>query len=405
MSAPDEKHAEEQDAADRAAPGQQTAGPAGVAGPEGAHGAQQGGDAMSQRLATQIEQDVESPLPWRSIAKKVVVAVVAGIAIYLAFPSLVAVFGSWPKLASLQPLWFGLAVVAEAAHFACTIWLQRIALQTKAWFSVATSQLTGNAISSVVPGGAAFGAATQFRMLTAAGNDTATAVSGLTAFSLLGIAGLLALPVVLLPAILFGIPIDRSLQHAALLGVGAFVLFAGFGAVVLFMDAPIRWAGRVIERVRNRVKRKSPPMTGLEDRLVFERDHIRDVLGSKWRAALLLSSGRIAFDFLALLFAIHATGAKPQPALVLLAYAVQGVLALIPITPGGLGIVEAGLSGMLILAGVPGGEAVLATLAYRIISYWLPIFVGPFAYLAFRLRYGAPGHDQGQGAGPALATG
>jgi len=302
-------------------------------------GRTEGGDALSQRLATQIEQDIDSPLPWWSIAKKVIIALVAGIAIYLAFPSLVAVFGSWPKLASLQPLWFGIAVIAEAAHFACTIWLQRIALQTKAWFSVATSQLSGNAISSVVPGGAAFGAATQFRMLTAAGNDTATAVSGLTAFSLLGIAGLLALPVFLLPAILLGLPIDHSLQHAALLGVAAFVLFAAFGAVVLFMDAPIRWAGRLIQTVRNRIKRKSEPMTGLDDRLVFERDHIRDVLGEKWRAALLLSSGRIAFDFLALLFAIHATGANPQPALVLLAYAVQGLLALIPIIEGAGGVI------------------------------------------------------------------
>ena len=37
----------------------------------------------------------------------------------------------------------------------------------------------------------------------------------------------------------------------------------------------------------------------------------------------------------------------------------------------------------------------VATLAYRIISYWLPILVGPFAYLAFRLRYGAPGAGGG----------
>jgi len=396
VTAPDEQQQQERQQVPARPPGPAQKPPTGAT--------DAGGDALSQRLATQIEQDIDSPLPWWSIAKKVIIALVAGIAIYLAFPSLVAVFGSWPKLASLQPLWFGIAVIAEAAHFACTIWLQRIALQTKAWFSVATSQLSGNAISSVVPGGAAFGAATQFRMLTAAGNDTATAVSGLTAFSLLGIAGLLALPVFLLPAILLGLPIDHSLQHAALLGVAAFVLFAAFGAVVLFMDAPIRWAGRLIQTVRNRIKRKSEPMTGLDDRLVFERDHIRDVLGEKWRAALLLSSGRIAFDFLALLFAIHATGANPQPALVLLAYAVQGLLALIPITPGGLGIVEAGLSGMLILAGVPGGEAVLATLAYRIISYWLPIFVGPFAYLAFRLRYGPPGEHSGKD-GPALATG
>jgi hypothetical protein len=48
-------------------------------------------------------------------------------------------------------------------------------------------------------------------------------------------------------------------------------------------------------------------------------------------------------------------------------------------------------------------------LAYRIISYWLPIFVGPFAYLAFRLRYGKPGSVGGDGAdgagGAALAAG
>ncbi len=358
---------------------------------------------MSQRLATRIEQDVESPLPWRSIAKKTVMVVVAGITIYLVFPSLTEVFDSWPKLTSLAPLWFALAVVLQVAHFACTIALQRIALRTKAWFSVATSQLAGNAISLVVPGGAAFGAATQFRMLAASGNDTATAVGGLTAFSLLGIGGLLALPIFVLPAIVFGAPIDKSLEHAALLGIAAFVLFAGFAALVLMLDGPIRWAGRAAQAMRNRLKRNAEPMSGLADRLVFERNRIRDVLGRKWKAAMLLSSGRLAFDFGTLLATIRATGAKPSPSLVLLAYAVAGLLALIPITPGGLGIVEAGLSALLILAGVPGGDAVVATLAYRIISYWLPIVVGPFAYAAFRLRYGRPA--AGSGTGPAAAAG
>ena len=58
--------------------------------------------------------------------------------------------------------------------------------------------------------------------------------------------------------------------------------------------------------------------------------------------------------------------------------------------PGGLGIVEASLSGLLILAGVSGGYAVLATLAYRIASYWLPLLAGLPAYLLFRHRYGQP---------------
>ena len=364
-----------------------------------------GSDAMSRRLATQLERDVESPLPWRSIAKRTVMVVVAGVTIYLVFPSLTEVFGSFPKLTSLDPIWFTLALVLQVAHFACTIALQRIALRTKAWFSVATSQLAGNAISLVVPGGAAFGAATQFRMLAASGSDTATAVGGLTAFSLLGVGGLLALPIFVLPAILAGTPIASGLQHAALLGIAAFVLFAGFGALVLATDGPLRWAGRIVQATRNRLKRRAVPMTGLSDRLVYERNRIRDVLGRRWKEAALLSSGRLAFDFGTLLATIRATGAKPNPSLVLLAYAVAGLLALIPITPGGLGIVEAGLSALLILAGISGGDAVVATLAYRIISYWLPILVGPFAYLAFRLRFGPPGTSGGAGSGgPALAA-
>ena len=103
-------------------------------------------------------------------------------------------------------------------------------------------------------------------------------------------------------------------------------------------------------------------MTGLSERLVFERNRIRRVLGRRWKAAMLLSSGRLAFDFGTLLACIRATGDKPNPSLVLLAYAVAGLLALIPITPGGLGIVEAGLSALLILAGIPGVDAVVARL-------------------------------------------
>lgn len=375
-------------------------------GADDAESAKPGDEAISDRLEKEIEHDVETPLPWRSIAKRTVTVVVAGITIYLLFPSLAEVFSSFPKLTELDAIWFAFAFLFQVAHFACTVSLQRIALRTKAWFSVTTSQLAGNAISLIVPGGAAFGAATQFRMLAAAGNDATTAVAGLTAFSLLGIGGLLALPIFVLPAILAGTPVDSGLEHAALLGIGAFVLFAGFGAIVLVTERPIRWVGSVVQLARNRLKRRAAPMTGLPDRLVHERDLIRAVLGRRWKAAMLLSAGRLAFDFATLLACIRATGAKPNPSLVLLAYAAAKILALLPITPGGLGLVEAGLSALLILANVPGGDAVVATLAYRILSYWLPIFVGPFAYLAFRMRFGKPTSGGAGGAnGTALAAG
>jgi hypothetical protein len=107
------------------------------------------------------------------------------------------------------------------------------------------------------------------------------------------------------------------------------------------------------------------------------------VLGEHWWQAVLLTAWRLGFDYGCLLAALRATGASPRPSLVLLAYAVAGIVALFPVTPGGLGIVEASLSGLLILAGVRPGYAVLATLAYRIASYWLPLLAGPSAYLLF----------------------
>jgi uncharacterized protein (TIRG00374 family) len=54
------------------------------------------------------------------------------------------------------------------------------------------------------------------------------------------------------------------------------------------------------------------------------------------------------------------------------------------VTPGGLGFVEAGLTGLLALAGVSPGDAAVATLAYRLVSYWLPLPAGAIAALLHR---------------------
>jgi uncharacterized protein (TIRG00374 family) len=64
------------------------------------------------------------------------------------------------------------------------------------------------------------------------------------------------------------------------------------------------------------------------------------------------------------------------------------LLGTLPLTPGGLGFVEAGLTGTLALAGVGAAAAVVATLAYRLVAFWLPIPAGGAAALVHRWRYG-----------------
>src|SRR6516164_9239403 len=338
-------------------------------------------------LAARIDEEKSKPLAWKTVAKRAATAVVAGLAIYLVFPAITEVLASWPRLSTLHPWWLFASIAAEVAHFICTFALQRMALRTRAWFGVITSQLAGNAITLIMPGGAAVGAAVQFRMLAASGTDMTTAVGGLAAFSLLGVGGLLLLPVFALPVILLGSSADRGLVNTALLGAAGFVVFAAFGAVVLAYDAPVRWAGRAAQWLANLVRRKRPPMTGLDETLLAQRNEIRAVLGRHWWQALLLSAGRLAFDYVCLLACLRATGSHPSPSLILVAYAAAGIIGMIPVTPGGLGLVEAGLTGLLVLAQVDSSQAVLATLTYRLASYWAPLFAGPIAYGAFRLRY------------------
>src|SRR4029077_14852561 len=125
---------------------------------------------------------------------------------------------------------------------------------------------------------------------------------------------------------------------------------------------------------------------GLEERLTAERDAVRKTLGEQWAQAILRSAGNVLFAYLALLAELGDYCSKPTASLVLLAYVASVVLGMIPITPGGLGFVEAGLAAMLGLAGVPGPSATLATLAYRLVSYWGPILAGPVAYALFQRR-------------------
>jgi uncharacterized protein (TIRG00374 family) len=332
-------------------------------------------------------RDQETAPNWRSIAKRAVLFLLSGLVIYVLGPVLVKVFAAWPRLTSLQPAFVVLGVVSEAAAFACTFALKRIALRTRAFFPVVTAGLVGNAVTNIMPGGDATGAAVEFHMLSVAGVDTGTAVGGLTATAILQTGSLLALPVLALPAVLAGVPIERGLDHLALLGLVMFVLFAAFGLVLFVTDAPLRMIGKLAQDVRNSALRHQQPMKDLPDRLITQRNSTRTALGAKWWQALLFAVGRVGLDFGCLLAMMAATGTSPEPALVLIAYASTTVLAFLPVTPGGLGLVEGSLTGLLILAGVPAADAVLSTLAYRLVSYWLPTLAGPVAHVVFKSRY------------------
>ncbi|HZG47953.1 MAG TPA: flippase-like domain-containing protein, partial [Thermoleophilaceae bacterium] len=252
---------------------------------------------------------------------------------------------------------------------------------------VITSQLAANAFGRVVPGGVTAAGALQYTMLTRAGVPASAAASGMTASSVLVFGILLALPLLALPAILFGAPVDPGLGRAALIGGLVFLAMLLAGAAAIVLDRPLIAVDRAAQTVRNRLLWRRAPLTGLPRRLVRERDEVRGVLGRRWWEALLFAAGRWLLDYLTLLAALTAVHGNPRPSTVLLAFCAVQLLGTLPLTPGGLGIVEAGLTGTLALAGVDAGAAVVATLAYRLVSFWLPIPAGGVAAILHRRRY------------------
>ena len=318
----------------------------------------------------------------RAVTGRVLLLIVAGIALYVVFPSLVEVLEAWPRLAAIAPGWFALMLAAEVTSFAAVWYLQRIAFRDAGWFDLVTSQLASNAFSRIVPGGAAAGGALQFRMLSAGGADPAAAATSLTALSLITTASLFVLPVLSIPAIVAGMPVPDGIIQAAWIGAGLFLALGVLAMVLARSSRLLVKLGNLIEMVRpTKGDRETWPT-----RLVRERDDVISAIGRRWPLAAGASVAKWLFDFYALLAALVAVGDDSRISLVLLAYVAGAVLSMVPVTPGGLGFVEAGLTATLTASGVSPGRAVLATLAYRLVSYWLPLIAGLGAYVWWRFR-------------------
>ncbi|WP_432885421.1 lysylphosphatidylglycerol synthase transmembrane domain-containing protein [Kribbella sp. CA-245084] len=332
---------------------------------------------------------------------------ITGVGLYIVAPSILSLFGAWPRLADVDPWWFAVLVLLEACSFAALWWLARLALTENTadhvdvgWGTIATAQLAGNAASKVVPGGAATGGVLQARLLIQAGQPAAVVASALTAMGLMTTGVLLLLPVLTIPAVFIGPPPARQLELGLLVSLVMAILIVGFGVAALrwprFVHLVGRGAGHVIHLVKRSVTADS-----CAAQLATQRDRVAAAFEGRWWAAALAAAANRMFDYAALVAALAAFDVHARPSLVLLAYVVAQALAMIPITPGGLGFVDAGLTALLVLIGISPDAALIGTLLYRLASFWLPIPVGLLAWAGWRihLHITRPSADSADSAG------
>ncbi|MGH8920825.1 MAG: lysylphosphatidylglycerol synthase transmembrane domain-containing protein, partial [Actinomycetes bacterium] len=131
---------------------------------------------------------------------------------------------------------------------------------------------------------------------------------------------------------------------------------------------------------------------------LFEQTATRlgEVLGDRRRIgrATLWASLNWLLDAASLWVFVGAFGHWVNPDGLLVAYGLANVLAAIPLTPGGLGVVEATLTSALVGFNTTRAVALLGVVAYRLVNFWIPIPVGGLAYLSLQIDPG--GHHRPQ---------
>jgi uncharacterized protein (TIRG00374 family) len=342
---------------------------------------------------------------WR---RTVVLGLAGLVALWLLRSTLGSVYGDVDDLGAVDWRWLVLIVGCEAGAFFVSWELNRLTLRTDRWFDVAVAQLSGNAASNVVPAGGPAGAAVQLRVLSEAGFDLTRAATSLGALSLLGVAGLLALPAVAAPFAVATGSTGGQLEPVLVLGLVLLAVVIAIIGVLLTRDTPLEGLASGVQWLTNRL-RPNRRRSDLPTRVLGERDAIRTAFGTRPVFVAAAAISRTALDCSALYLSLLAVGAHPSPMAVIVAFGAANVAGMIPLTPGGLGFVEVGLTATLVASGVTPPEAALATALYRLASTWLPVVAGFVGYGLFRYRHRArrnprPLPPSEDAAEPSLAT-
>lgn len=335
----------------------------------------------------------------RSPPFRLAVAVVALIFVleYILLPDLANAKKSLHLLGGVNILGLLIGVVLEVAALVAYAELSHTVFSPDApsrsvLFRINMSSL---AVSHVLPGGTAPGTAVAYRLLTELDVPSGTAAFGLATQ---GVGSAVVLNVLFFLALLISIPLrgyNPLYNFAAIAGVILFALFAG---VVLLLT---RGQRRALERVHTWAEKvpfvNADKVTSLvqtiADRLqILLRDRALLVHALQWATLNWL------FDAASLWVFVLAFGHAISPVDLLVAYGLANILAVIPITPSGLGVVEGVLIPTLVGFHLPKTVAILAVLGYRFVNFWLPIPAGGASYLS--LRFSAEGKARRKLRGP-----
>ena len=295
-------------------------------------------------------------------------------------------------LASVNPFLLVAGLVLEVLSWVAYFELTRVLIPKNSdpgFAALSRIQLSTLALSHCLPGGNAMGYSLGYRLLMrtgVGGPDVAVALATL------GLGSAVVLNVIFWLALLISLPIYGFQSGYLFVAVAGLLLMAFIAALVILLTRGDQRAVRFLTAVGRRVPFLHPEtLPRLFGQLVARVEAL-----SKDRRLLMkavfLAAANWLFDAASLLVFLGAFGRWLDPAALLVAYGVANIVAALPITPNGLGVMEATLSGILVGFGTPRTIAIWGVIAWRLVNFWLPIPLGGLAYLSLRVH--PPAGDQ-----------
>jgi hypothetical protein len=313
--------------------------------------------------------------------------------------------------------WLGLAAISETVSFLAMASLQRALLRAgdvRARLArVTLITFASNAIQSALPLGAGFAALYQFGQYQVLGADEV--LSGWV---------VVATAVVLFVALasLAGVGLGLAASTGSAFDLGEAII----GVIVVAVLAGVIWNRRaqisnlLVRAVAAGERLIKRPEGQLSRPLAQVLERMKSVAPTKAEWARALGWGATVWlaDCGCWMFAFPAVGSGIPWQGILLAYCAGQLAATLPITPGGLGVVEGTLTVALVyfVPGASTAKTVGAVLLYRVISFWIPLPAGAACWGVLlrvkrrktlrELEAGEPGdEDEAKDAGGGTSVG
>ena len=330
--------------------------------------------------------------PWRIVISTAVTLVVLAVVFLGIFPKVADYSEAWSSIQQMPTAYVVALVLATVANLAVYVWPLQAALPGLGYGPGFVVRQTSFAISNAVPAGGAVGLGVQYGMLDSYGVGAGAAAGAIAIVSVFNVFATLFMPVLGVVALLASGVVDGTYVLMAAVGILAIAVAVVAFTVVLRSERGARtvggWADRLVQPLSRRLAHgRSPELTG---KLLDFRSSVVDVMRARWvqvtLSTLLLQLTSWAVLVLALRGLESGTGKVTVTwTEALAAFSFSRVASFIPITPGGLGTVDAALAALLSGYGASSSQALAADLVWRAATYVPQVVLGILTFLWWRV--------------------